>query len=192
MRKLILSEFVTVDGVMEGPAAQPGLPRSGWVLPFMSEEQHAYKLAEVLEAESLLIGRVTYETFAEAWPARSGAFADKMNAMPKHVASTTLRHPGWTNAWVIKDEVVTAVARLKEQDGDPILIAGSLTLARKLMACGLIDEYRLMQIPVVLGSGRRLFGPQDKIGLRLVDQRAFPLGIVLLTYHAVPADDCRT
>jgi dihydrofolate reductase len=187
MRKLILSEFITVDGVMEAPAEEPGHPRSGWVGPFMSEEQYAYKLGEVLEAESLLIGRVTYETFAEAWAARSGAFADKMNTMPKHVVSTTLRHPEWKNTRVMKENPVLEVARLKAQDGGPILVAGSLTLARKLMACGLIDEYRLMQVPVILGSGRRLFGvPQDKIGLRLSDQRAFPLGIVLLTYQAIP------
>jgi dihydrofolate reductase len=188
MRKIILSEFVTVDGVMEGPAVEPGHHRSGWVGPFMSEEQHAYKLKEVLEAESLLIGRVTYGTFAEAWPARSGTFANKMNAMPKHVVSTTLHHPEWINTRVMKEDPVLEVTRLKEQDGGPILIAGSLTLARKLMACGLIDEYRLMQVPVILGSGRRLFGvPQDKIGLRLSEQRAFPLGIVLLTYQAIPA-----
>jgi dihydrofolate reductase len=98
-----------------------------------------------------------------------------------------LRSPEWINTRVLKEDPVLEVTRLKEQDGGPVLIAGSLTLARKLMACGLIDEYRLMQVPIILGSGRRLFGvPQDKIGLRLSEQRAFPLGIVLLTYHAVP------
>lgn len=187
MRRLILSEFVTLDGVMEAPSQEVGRPWSGWVGPFASPEQHTYKFDEVQEAESLLIGRVTYETFAEAWPMRSGAFADKMNAMPKHVVSTTLQDPEWNNSRVINGDVAAEVARLKAQDGGPILVPGSRSLSHALMATDLVDEYRLMVMPVILGTGRRLFPEAElKTVLRLSETRPFPLGIVLLTYQREP------
>jgi len=133
MRKLIVSEFLTLDGVMEAPGGEKGHPHSGWVFKFMGPEQLVYKLAETLEAQSLLIGRVTYESFAGAWPRRSGEFADKMNAMPKHVVSTTLESPAWHNTEVITGDVAAAVTLLKAQDGGPILVAGSRTLVHTLM-----------------------------------------------------------
>jgi dihydrofolate reductase len=180
---LIVSEFVTVDGVMEAPGGEPGHPHSGWVFDFIGEEQLRYKLAEVLEAESLLIGRVTYESFAGAWPKREGEFADKMNAMPKHVVSTTLRRPAWSNSEVIHGDVTGAVRRLKARRRGPILVAGSRTLVHALMREDLVDEYRLMVFPVLLGSGRRLFPDSpDRTALRLTDTRPFPSGVVLLTY----------
>lgn len=186
MRKLIVSEFVTLDGGMEAPGGEPGHRHTGWVFDFMSPEQLRYKLDEVLEAESLLIGRVTYESFAGAWPKRSGEFADKMNAMPKHVVSTTLRDPEWNNSVVIKEDVMGEVAPLKEREGGPILVAGSRTLVHALIGHGLIDEYRLMIFPVVLGSGRRLFPEtQDKTVLRLADTRTFSSGVVVHTYCTV-------
>ena len=186
MRKIIVSEFGTLDGVMEAPGGEPGHPFSGWVFDFMGPEQLQYKLEEVLEAESLLIGRVTYESFAGAWPARTGEFADKMNHMPKHVVSNTLRMPAWNNTTVIGGDVTGAVAHLKASHGGPILVAGSRTLVHALMAADLVDEYRLMVFPVVLGVGRRLFPDiPRKLPLRLSASQSFPSGVVVHTYLPV-------
>ncbi len=179
-----MSEFVTLDGVMEAPGGEPGHPHSGWVFDFFGDEQMQYKLDETLEAGSLLIGRVTYESFAGAWPQRTGAFADKMNAMPKQVVSTTLRDPQWHNTEVLRGDVAASVAPLKQQSGGPILVAGSRTLVHALMQDRLVDEYRLMIFPVVLGSGRRLFAETtEKTVLRLVQTRSFASGVVVNTYH---------
>lgn len=183
MRKLIVSEFVTLDGVMEAPGGEPGHPHSGWVFDFIGPEQQQYKLEEVLEADVLLIGRVTYEGFSAAWPERSGEFADKMNGMPKFVASTTLEDPDWNNTTVIRN-VPEDVAKLRDEDGGPIIVAGSRTLVRSLMEHGLVDEYRLMIFPVVLGSGARLFPETpEKTPLKLVDSLTFESGVVVHTYH---------
>lgn len=184
MRQLIVSEFVTLDGVMEAPGGEEGHPHTGWVFDFFTEEQESYKLQEVLEAEALLLGRVTYEGFAEAWPERSGKFADKMNSMPKYVASTTLSELAWSNSTLIQGDVPAGVAKLKRGEGGPLLVAGSGTLVHSLMAQGLIDEYRLMIFPVVLGSGMRLFPESpDKTVLALADTQTFESGVVVQTYH---------
>ena len=167
MAKLIVSEFVTLDGVMEAPGGEEGHPHSGWVFDFVSPEQERYKLEEVMEAEALLLGRVTYEGFSGAWPERGGTFADKMNGMPKYVVSTTLEDPGVEQH--DRDRDVKEVAGLKDRDGGPILVAGSRTLVHGLMEHGLVDELRLMIFPVVLGSGARLFPETpDKTPLKLV------------------------
>jgi dihydrofolate reductase len=181
MAKLIVSEFVTLDGVMEAPGGEEGHPHSGWVFDFMSPEQEQYKLDEVMEAEALLLGRVTYEGFAGAWPERGGPFADKMNNMPKHVVSTTLENPAWNNTSVMRD--AKDVAGLKEQAGGPILVAGSRTLVHSLMEHGMVDELRLMIFPVILGSGARLFpeSPQKK-PLTLADTQTFNSGVVVHSY----------
>lgn len=184
MRRIIVSTFLTVDGVMEAPGGEPGHPHSGWVRSFMGPEELGYKLSETREAQSLLIGRVTYESFAGAWPGRSGEFADKMNAMPKHVVSTTLQNPTWNNCVVIKSHVAEEVARIKRQEGGPILVAGSRTLVQTLIEHALVDEYRLMIFPILLGSGRRLFPEHEhKRVLRLADTRAFTSGVVVHTYY---------
>lgn len=190
MRKLIVSEFITLDGVMEAPGGEPGHAHSGWVFDFADADFMACKLAETMEAESLLIGRVTYESFAGAWPHREGEFADKMNAMPKHVVSTTLRDGDqalWNNSRVIGGaDVPGAVQRLKAGDGGPILVAGSRTLVHTLMAHDLVDELRLMIFPVVLGSGRKLFAETPrKTVLRLSVTQAFASGVVVQTYAQV-------
>jgi dihydrofolate reductase len=183
MSKLIVSEFVTLDGVMEAPGGEPSHPHSGWVFDFMSPEQEKYKLDEVMEAESLLLGRVTYEGFAAAWPGRSGEFADKMNSMPKYVASTTLENPEWDNTTVIGGDVAERIGALKGEDGGPILAAGSCTLVHTLLERGLVDEWRLMVFPVVLGSGKRVFPETpDKTVLKLAGTQAFDSGVVVLTY----------
>ena len=143
-----------------------------------------YKLDETLEAESLLLGRVTYEGFAEAWPPRSGGFADKMNSMSKQVVSSTLTDPEWQNTTVIDGDVPAEVAKLKEGDGGPILIAGSRTLLHSLIPTGLIDEYRLMIFPVTVGSGARLWPDSpDKLALELADTRKYDSGVVVNVYR---------
>ncbi len=183
MRKLIVSEFVSLDGVAEAPGGEAGHPHSGWVFDFMGPEQEQFKLAETLESEALLLGRVTYEGFAAAWPERGGEFADKMNAMPKHVASTTLTKLEWSNSTLIEGEVPEGVAELKQGEGGPILAAGSMTLVHALMEHDLVDEFRLMIFPVVLGSGKRLFPETpEKTVLTLAATRAFDSGVVIQTY----------
>jgi dihydrofolate reductase len=182
MAKLIVSEFVTLDGVMEAPGGEEGHPHTGWVFDFLSPEQERYKLDEVMEADALLLGRVTYEGFAGAWPQRGGPFADKMNNMPKYVVSTTLEDPAWNNTRVMRD--VKDVSGLKEGDGGPIVLAGSRTLVHGLMEHDLVDEFRLMIFPVVLGSGARLFpDTPDKTPLELVDTQVFNSGVVVQSYR---------
>jgi len=184
VKPLIISTLMTLDGVMEAPGGEPGHPHTGWAFDFMGPEAVRYKFIEVLEAESLLVGRVTYESFADAWPKRTGAFADRMNAMPKHVVSTTLRDPTWTNATVITADVIPAIAALKKGDGGPIVVGGSRILAQALMAHKLVDEYRLMIFPVLVGSGRRLFpDTPDKTGLRLTESCMVGSGVVVQTYR---------
>ncbi len=183
MRKLIVSEFVTLDGVMEAPGGEPTHPHTGWVVDYMGPEQEQYKLDEVLAAESLLLGRVTYESFAEAWPTYEGAFADKMNPMPKHVVSASTTEFGW-NATHLEGDVSAAVTTLKAGDGGPILVAGSCTLVHSLLLNGLVDELRLMLFPVSVGRGLRVF-PDDQIKSTwsLGDQISFPNGVLALSFH---------
>ena len=184
MSKLIVSEFLTLDGVMEAPGGEPSHRHSGWVFDFMSPEQEKYKLDETIEAKSLLLGRVTYEGFSAAWPGRGGAFADKMNAMPKYVVSTTLQDPAWENTTVVEGDVAEGVANLKAQGGGPILVAGSCTLVHALIEHGLVDELRLMIFPVLLGSGLKLFPESpDKVVLELASSQAFASGVVVQTYR---------
>ena len=187
MRELIVSEFISIDGVIEAPGGESGFKHTGWVLDTPpGPERGQYKLDEVMDAEALLLGRVTYEGFAAAWPERDGSFADKMNGMPKYVVSTTLSEPlEWDNSTLIRGDVPEAVAELKQGEGGAILVAGSRTLVQTLHGHGLVDEYRLMVFPVVLGSGLRLFGDgfDDKAGLVLADSRALDEGIAMLTYR---------
>jgi dihydrofolate reductase len=186
MRKLIVTEFVTLDGVMEAPGGEPGHPHSGWVFDYVGEEQLKYKFDEVLEADVQLIGRVTYESFAGAWPEREGPFAERMNSMPKYVVTTTLDELEWNNSTPIKGDVAAEVAKLKEQDGGDILVAGSRTLVQTLMEHDLVDEYRLMVFPVVVGSGDRLFPETpDKTTLELTDTKTFETGVQVNTYRPV-------
>jgi dihydrofolate reductase len=184
MRKVIVTEFVSLDGVMEAPGGEEGYAHTGWVFQFQDPKQNQFKLDEMLEAEAHLLGRVTYEGFAAAWPSRRGEFADRMNSMPKYVASTTLKELDWNNSTLLEGDVAEAVSKLKQQDGGDILVAGSRTLVHTLMEHDLVDEYRLMIFPVVLGSGRRLFPETpDKTVLKLVDTQAFDSGVVVNTYH---------
>jgi dihydrofolate reductase len=184
MRKLIVTEFVTLDGVMEAPGGEHTHPHTGWVFDYMAADQEQYKLDELMESEAHLLGRVTYEGFAAAWPQRSGEFADRMNNMPKYVASTTLSDPEWNNTTVLEGDVPEAVARLKRENGGPILVAGSCSLVHTLVEHDLVDEYRVMIFPVLLGGGKRLFPENgEKKPLQLVDTQTFKSGVVVHTYH---------
>jgi len=160
MGRLVVTEFVSLDGVVEAPGGGEDFRHGGWSFEInRGEEGDRFKLDEALEAEALLLGRVTYEGFAAAWPSRDGEFADKFNTMPKYVVSSTLSDPKWNNSHVISgDELAAEVARLKDKHDGDILVNGSAQLVQALAEQGLVDEYRLMVFPVVLGKGKRLFG----------------------------------
>jgi dihydrofolate reductase len=186
MRKIVVSEFVTLDGVMEDPGGGEGFEHGGWSFKFPSDQAMKVKFDELFAADALLLGRVTYEGFAAAWPsmADESGFADRMNGLPKHVVSTTLQKADWNNSTVIGENVAEEVAKLKEQPGQDILVAGSARLIRTLREHGLVDEYRLMVHPIVLGSGKRLFEDGAPTTLELVGSQDLGSGIVLLTYRA--------
>jgi dihydrofolate reductase len=214
MPKLIVTEFLTLDGVMQGPGGaeedtRGGFQRGGWGFQFFNEEVMQYKSDELFATGALLIGRVTYEIFAGAWPTltdeeiarlakeaggdaeslqantdESNPFADRMNSLPKYVVSTTLQTVDWNNSTLIKGNVPEEVSRLKQQPGQDIVVHGSADLVQSLMQHRLIDEYHLMVLPIVLGSGKRLF--QDGLDmktLRLVEAKPFRTGAVVLTYQ---------
>jgi dihydrofolate reductase len=184
MGKVVVSQFISLDGVIEDPGGAEEFDRGGWAFKFdRGPEGDKFKLDEVMASEALLLGRLTYEGFAKAWPSRSGDFADKFNGMPKYVVSTTLKDPEWNNSTVIDGDVAEAVAELKRDvDGD-ILVNGSVQLVQTLMEHDLVDEYRLMVYPTILGAGKRLFGEtRDAAALRLVDAK--PAGeTIILTYE---------
>jgi dihydrofolate reductase len=174
MRTLIVSEFVTLDGVMEAPGGELGHPHSGWVRDYQGAEQIEHKMREVLAADLLLIGRRTYESFAGAWPTYRGEFADRMNDMPKAVVSRTLTAPDWNNTTVLSGGPVAEVAALKAGDGGPIVAQGSTTLVHTLLDNDLVDELRLMVFPVTVGAGRRVFPESSKkTSWRVTGSRAF-------------------
>ncbi|HWH09770.1 MAG TPA: dihydrofolate reductase family protein [Solirubrobacteraceae bacterium] len=190
MRKVVISEFVSLDGVMEDPGGAEGYAHGGWTFRHPDPDGMKYKLDEVMAADAMLLGRVTYEGFAAAWPGMTDdvGFADKMNAMPKYVVSTTLASADWNNSTLIAADVADAVRDLKDQPGQEILVAGSRTLAQTLLADGLVDEYRLMIFPVILGSGKRLFGETTQPAtMTLVDSKQLASGTMILTYHPAPA-----
>jgi dihydrofolate reductase len=186
MSKIVVSQFVTVDGVVEDPGGAENFDRGGWAFQFdRGPDGDKFKLDEVMASDALLLGRVTYEGFADAWPSRTGDFADKFNTMRKYVVSTTLDDPDWTNSTVISDDVADEIAELKEQPGGDILVNGSVQLVETLLEHDLVDEYRLMVFPVVLGRGKRLFGEtSEATPMRLVDSNPVgPAGVVVLTYE---------
>jgi dihydrofolate reductase len=185
----VVTEFVSLDGVVEAPGGGEDFRHGGWSFEInRGEEGDKFKLDEALDAEALLLGRVTYEGFAAAWPSRDGDFADKFNNMPKYVVSSTLEDPDWNNSTVLSGDVEEEVPKLKrEQDGD-IVVHGSPRLVQALLEHDLVDELRLMVFPVVLGSGKRLFGEtSDRKPLRLADSRTVGDGVSILIYE--PADD---
>jgi dihydrofolate reductase len=183
--RIVVTEFVSLDGVMEDPGGSESFKHGGWSFAFnRGEEGDKFKLDETMASEALLLGRVTYEGFAKSWPSRDGEFADKFNTMPKYVVSSTLNRPEWSNSTVLQGDVAESVRKLKqERDGD-IVVHGSAQLVQTLLENDLVDELRLMVFPVVLGTGKRLFGEtSDKKALQLVDTKVVGDGVTILTYR---------
>ncbi len=185
MGRIVVSEFVTLDGIMEDPGGADGFARGGWAFQFnRGPAGDKFKLDEVMDAETLLLGRVTYEGFAAAWPSRTGEFADKMNGMPKVVVSTSLKQPSWNNTRVISTDIPNELSKLRSASSGNILVAGSGQLVRTLARNSLVDEYRLMVYPVLLGQGKRLFEDgSERTALKLVESQPVGSGIVILTYQ---------
>ena len=196
LRRIVVSEFVTLDGVMEAP--------DKWSFPFWNDEIGKFKFDELFASDALLLGRETYEIFAKAWPnltdeknwervkavggeagdaPKENPFADRMNSIPKFVVSTRMEEAGWNNARVVKGDVVAEVSRLKQQPGKDILIYGSGALVDSLTQRDLVDAYRLLVYPVVLGTGKRLFKEASDKNLKLVETKPFSSGVVLLRYQ---------
>jgi dihydrofolate reductase len=187
MGKIVISENVSLDGVVEDPSGVEGFRHGGWVGK-VTDRPGAGKvlLDEALGAEALLWGRRTYEFLAARWPSRTGALADRMNGMPKYVVSSTLEDPEWNNTTVLRGDAVEEVSKLKREVDGEIVVAGSIRLVRTLIEGDLVDELRLMVYPVVLGVGERLFGETgDKKLVRLVDARSLGDDVALLTYELV-------
>jgi dihydrofolate reductase len=183
--RIIVTEFVSLDGVMEDPGGSEDFKYGAWTFEFSrGEEGDKFKLDETFDAAAQLLGRKTYEGFAEAWPSRDGEFADRFNSMPKYVVSSTLKDPEWTNTTVLDGDVRESVSRLRDEiDGD-IVVHGSRQLAQTLLELDLVDRLHLMVFPVVLGAGRRLFGEtSDKKTLRLVSHQAVGDGVAILVYE---------
>jgi dihydrofolate reductase len=168
---------------MEDPGGAEKFRHGGWTMPYWNEEIGKFKFNELFSSDALLLGRVTYQGFAAAWPGRTdeAGFADRMNNLPKYVVSKTLKEVKWNNSKLIKENIAEEVSKLKRQPGRDILIAGSATLVQSLTQHDLIDEYQLLVYPVALGSGRRLFG--DRANLRLVGTKPFSSGVVALQYE---------
>ena len=188
MADLIVTEFISLDGVMEAPGGEPSYAHSGWVAPFMESEQLEHKFEEVKAVGSHLLGRVTYESFAGAWPQREGPFAERINSMPKFVVTGRPEEVTWENSTALTGDPIAAVAELRQSEIEPILVAGSRILAQALLRAGLVDELRLFTAPVVLGSGFRLFGESEEtIPLELREVERFANGVVVNYYRPVEA-----
>jgi dihydrofolate reductase len=185
MGRIVVTEFVSLDGVMEDPGGSEDFEYGGWSFEFSrGDEGDKFKLDETLDSEALLLGRVTYEGFAAAWPSRDGEFADKFNSMPKYVVSSTLQDPEWNNSTVLKGDLVEEVSKLKQESDGDIVVHGSAQLVQALIEQGLVDELRLMVFPVVLGKGKRVFGDtSDKKPLRLADSKTVGDGVAILVYQ---------
>jgi dihydrofolate reductase len=187
MGRIVISANVSLDGVVQDPAGDEGFTRGGWVGRIAAHAELAEAaLNEMLDTEALLLGRRSYEWFAARWPSRSGDLADRLNALPKYVVSSTLEHPGWNNSTVLSGDVVNAVSGLKQQLNGEINVPASFQLARTLIDHDLVDELRLKIFPVVLGAGERLFGATaDKKPLRVVATQTVGDGVAILTYELV-------
>jgi dihydrofolate reductase len=192
MGKIVVTEFVSLDGVMEDPGGSESYKHGGWTFEVdRGEEGNKFKLDELEEAEAQLLGRVTYEGFAAAWPAREegpGGFAEKMNSMPKYVVSSTLQEAGWNNSTILGGDLADEVAKLHREVDGVILVAGSAQLVQGLLERDLVDELRLMVFPVLLGEGKRLFGDvTEKKPLNLIDSKTVGAGVSILSYEPAAA-----
>jgi dihydrofolate reductase len=187
MGKIVVSDNVSLDGVVQDPAGDEGFRVGGWV-GLIKDRPGLTKLAldEALGTEALLLGRRSYEWFAARWPSRSGELADRLNSLPKYVVSSTLENPEWNNSTVIKGDVLNEVSRLKHELEGEIVVPASFQLVHTLLEHDLVDELRLKVFPVVLGAGERLFGEtSDKKTMRLVDTQTVEGDVIFLTYERV-------
>lgn len=189
MGRIVVTEFVSLDGVMEAPGGGEDFEHAGWTFQIdRGEEGDKFKFDETMEAEAQLLGRVTYEGFAAAWPDVTDevGFADKFNSMPKYVVSSTLQSADWTNSTILSGDVADEVEKLKDEVGGTILVHGSAMLVQALIEHDLVDELRLMVFPVILGSGKRLFGETaDKKSFKLADSKVVGDGVAILTYERI-------
>jgi dihydrofolate reductase len=190
MGKIVVTEFMSLDGVVEDPGGAEDYKHGGWSFEISrGDEGDRFKLDEALASDALLLGRTTYEGFADAWPQREGEFADKFNGMPKYVVSSTLRDPAWTNSTVVDGDLAKAVADIKAKHDGDIVVHGSAQLVQALVENDLVDEFHLMVFPVVLGAGQRLFGETtDKKPLKLVSTETVGDGVTIAVYEASPGD----
>ena len=183
MGEIVVTEFITVDGVAEDPGGSEGHPHGGWAFETVRGKGAQFKLDETRATDALLLGRRTYDGFAQAWPSQEGEFADKFNTMPKYVVSSTLKDPSWTNTTVLGGDLAGEVAQLRRRHDGDVVVHGSAQLVQALVANDLVDELRLMVFPLVLGSGKRLFGDSDKKRLRLDSSRPVGEGVLILIYR---------
>jgi dihydrofolate reductase len=194
MARIVVTEFVSLDGVMQAPGGED-FKYPGWTFEFdRGDDGNQFKLDETMEADALLLGRITYESFAGAWPSRDGEFADKFNTMPKYVVSSTLDSPGWNNTTVLKGDAVQEATKLKDEFDGVIQVPGSLRLVQALMEADLVDQLNLMVFPVALGTGRRLFAEMDeRKDWKLSESRPVgPDGVIVLTYERNRDREART
>jgi dihydrofolate reductase len=184
MGKIVITEFISLDGVVEDPGGSEDFKYGGWSFELSrGDEGDKFKLDETMGSDALLLGRKTYEGFADAWPQRDGEFADKFNNMPKYVVSSTLTDPEWSNSIVVDGDLADAVSKIRAEHEGDIVVHGSAQLSQALLEQDLVDELRLMVYPVVLGAGKRLFGEtSDKKPLKLVESQPVGDGIVILVY----------
>jgi dihydrofolate reductase len=185
MGKIVVTEFVSLDGVMEDPGGSEDFKHGAWSFEISrGEEGDKFKLDETMASDALLLGRVTYEGFAEAWPEREGEFADRFNSMPKYVVSSTLTDPEWNNSTVIGGDLAEEVTRLRDKHDGDIVVHGSAQLVQGLLEEDLVDQLNLMVFPVVLGAGKRVFGEtSDKKPLSLKDSKTVGDGVAILVYE---------
>ncbi len=185
MGRIVVTEFISLDGVIEDPGGSEDFKHSGWSFEISrGDEGDEFKAEETMGADAMLLGRITFEGFAQAWPSREGEFADKFNSMPKYVVSSTLSDPEWNNSTVLSGEVAEDVSKLRDEVDGNILVHGSAQLVQTLMEHDLVDELRLMVFPVVLGGGKRLFGDTtDKKPLQLADSKTVGDGVTILVYE---------
>jgi dihydrofolate reductase len=184
MGKIVVTEFISLDGVMEAPGGGEDYKHAGWTFEISrGEEGNTFKLKETFDSEALLLGRITYEGFAKTWPSREGEFADKFNTVPKYVISSTLKKADWNNSTILNGDVTEAITKLKKTLQGNIVVHGSAQLVQALVANDLIDELRLMVFPVILGSGKRLFGEMDHAkSMKLISSQTVGAGVEILIY----------
>jgi dihydrofolate reductase len=187
--KVVVTEFMTLDGVIEDPggAEKDKFPQGGWSMGYWADEIGKFKWDELFASDAHLLGRVTYEGFATAWPSRHDEFADRMNNLPHYVASTTLQKADWNNTHIVKGNVAEEIAKIKQQTGGFMLLAGSATLAQYLADHKLVDEYHLLIYPLVLGSGKRLFKSGQRTNLKLIEAKPLGKDVVSMVYQ--PAEN---